>query len=293
MSISPKIKYSILPAKAVQDRNIPYTVFRTLAIICLFTNKETKTCFPSLLTVATIRGVSKSQISRDIDRLVDLGYIRKKPRFRVDGSRSSNNMEVIFDSRIEATVSDSIEIMENEPLHPTCDTPSPLECNTPLHSECNTYMHPEREVTDNITNNSNEEGERHAFPNRTSKDLGYNYLDPRNMTPKKVSKTSELSDIEQDLLRELETGMSIDFPRNSKVKSLAEFLVVRSTRADREIYIRYAKKDGMHAKEMAKYASFPEDIIAEWAQAIKKQGESEAFNNAAISARKRAELLDE
>jgi hypothetical protein len=39
-----------------------------------------------------------------------------------------------------------------------------------------------------------------------------------------------------------------------------------------ETPLQYAKKEGMHAKEMAKYASFPEDIIAEWSQAIKKRG---------------------
>jgi hypothetical protein len=37
----------------------------------------------------------------------------------------------------------------------------------------------------------------------------------------------------------------------------------------------------------AKYASFPEDIIAEWPQALKKQRESEAFDNASRKARER------
>jgi hypothetical protein len=289
MSISPKIRLSIIPAKAVQDRKISNTVFRTLAIICMYTNKETKTCFPSLSTLAGIRGVSKSQISRDINCLVDLGYVRKKPRFRDDGSRSSNILEVIFDSLSRVNVNSPIEIIGNEPLHPTCDTPSPLECNTPLHTECNSYMHPEREVTDNITKKSNEEGERYSFPKNTGKDLSSSYLDSDNMIPKKASKTSELSDIEQDLLRELETGMTINFPRNSKVKNLAEFLVERSTREERQIYTRYAKEQGMHKTEMAKYASFPDDIIAEFAQAIKKHGDTEAFNNAAKAARKSAE----
>jgi hypothetical protein len=43
----------------------------------------------------------------------------------------------------------------------------------------------------------------------------------------------------------------------------------------------------MHAKEIAKYASFPEDIIAEWPQALKKQGEYESFNNASRKATER------
>jgi|DEB0MinimDraft_6_1074348.scaffolds.fasta_scaffold24348_2 hypothetical protein len=98
----PKIRrYSVLPARAVQDASIHPTSFKVLAALCIHTNGH-GICWPSQITIALHLGVSKVTVLRHIKRLIKLGYIRKlEPKkypwgIIQKGRRPTNRYQVMF-----------------------------------------------------------------------------------------------------------------------------------------------------------------------------------------------------
>ena len=80
-----KMRYSILPARAVWDRRIPLGPLRTLAAMCCFTSVN-GICYPGQFLLAELRGVSQPTISKQIKVLRRYGYVvdlvpvgKKKP----------------------------------------------------------------------------------------------------------------------------------------------------------------------------------------------------------------------
>ena len=47
-------------------------------------------CWPSIYTIAQDLGLSRSTVKRALNDLVTSGYLKKEPRYREDGSKSSN-----------------------------------------------------------------------------------------------------------------------------------------------------------------------------------------------------------
>jgi len=95
-------KYSILPARSVQDDSLHPTTFRVLAAICLHTNGY-GICFPSRETLS--RHVSRSikTVSTHVGRLIKAGYIRKlQPKaypfaYKRKSAYFTNRYQVLFD----------------------------------------------------------------------------------------------------------------------------------------------------------------------------------------------------
>lgn len=90
-------RFSIIPARAVTDLRVTPALLRTLALIGTYGDKD-GWCFPSLRLLGTTLAVSPQAISKNILRLVELGYLEVRPRYRKDGGRTSNEIRLRFDS---------------------------------------------------------------------------------------------------------------------------------------------------------------------------------------------------
>jgi hypothetical protein len=71
-----KRQWSVIPVRALLDRNLAAVQFRTLAALCIYTNSH-GVCWPGIETLSKIVGSDKAVISRTITRLVKLGYVRR------------------------------------------------------------------------------------------------------------------------------------------------------------------------------------------------------------------------
>ena len=101
--VKPKIrKYSVLPARAVQDESLHPTSLHVLAALGLHTN-GVGVCWPSTLTIALHIGKARVTVSRHITRLIKAGYIRKLdhkayPGHVVQkGRRKTNRYQVLWE----------------------------------------------------------------------------------------------------------------------------------------------------------------------------------------------------
>ena len=155
-----KSRFSILPAGAVSDERITDAQFRTLAALGCFTNRE-GWCYPSLQTLGKKRNKSFQSVSKDLQRLVELGYLEKVFRFDENGSRTSNLYHLALDppstSEIEAPSTPEVEgtlrypvdspsTAEVEPPSiPGDETPSFAEVETPSTSEIESLSTPKVE----------------------------------------------------------------------------------------------------------------------------------------------------
>ena len=96
-------RYSVVPARAIQDDDIHPTTLRLLGAICLHTNKY-GICFPSRVTLGRHISRHPKTISVHITRLIKLGYIRKlkKRHFAIPGIKrkskyATNRYQVLYD----------------------------------------------------------------------------------------------------------------------------------------------------------------------------------------------------
>lgn len=110
-------RFSILQSKAVNDTKLSNAQFRTLAALGTFGDKD-GWCFPKLKTLGAMLGKSKQAVSKDIQALVEFGYVEITPQYREDGSRKNNMYRLVFDTR-----------------QPHVDTPSTPEVDTPSTPE--------------------------------------------------------------------------------------------------------------------------------------------------------------
>lgn len=91
-------RFSILQARAIGDARISNAQFRTLAALGIFGDKD-GWCFPKLTTLGEMLGKTKQAVSKDIQALVDLGYVEVTRQFRPDGSQQNNLYRLLFDTR--------------------------------------------------------------------------------------------------------------------------------------------------------------------------------------------------
>ena len=88
-----KMKYSIIPSRAVGDPELPFGAFRTLATLCCYTS-SLGICYPNQITLGDVRGVTQSCIAKHMKKLRELGYVvdlvpvgKKYPRAFKRGNR--------------------------------------------------------------------------------------------------------------------------------------------------------------------------------------------------------------
>ena len=88
-----KMKFSIIPSRAVSDPRLPFGTFRTLAALCCYTS-SLGICFPNQITVGNVRGITQSCVAKHMKKLRELGYVidlesigKKYPRAFKRGNR--------------------------------------------------------------------------------------------------------------------------------------------------------------------------------------------------------------
>lgn len=120
-------RFSIVPASAVSDTRLSNGAFRTLNALGVYGDKN-GWCWPSLARLAAMLHKSRQAVSKDLQQLKDLGYIRIVPQFDdQDGARLVNRVQILFDRPLSTT---SLPISTNQ-----VDTPSTPEVYTPSTSE--------------------------------------------------------------------------------------------------------------------------------------------------------------
>jgi hypothetical protein len=74
----PEIKrqWSILPVRALLDRDMTQSEFRVLCAMCIYTNAH-GVCWPGTKTIGAIVGTDHGNVSRTIQKLVRRKYVRK------------------------------------------------------------------------------------------------------------------------------------------------------------------------------------------------------------------------
>ena len=69
-----KMRYSLVPSRAVGDQKLSNGSFRTLASLCLFTS-QMGIAYPNQWTMADIRNCTQSNIAKQMKQLRALGYV--------------------------------------------------------------------------------------------------------------------------------------------------------------------------------------------------------------------------
>lgn len=95
-------KYSVLPARAIQDDKMHWTTLRVLGAICLYTNAY-GIAWPSRVTIARHISRSTKTVSVHVSRLIKNGYVRKlqprdyPPTIKPKNTWRTNRYQVMFD----------------------------------------------------------------------------------------------------------------------------------------------------------------------------------------------------
>lgn len=118
-------RFSILQARAVEDKRITNAQFRTLAALGTFGDKE-GWCFPKLKTIADMIGKTRQAVNRDLMHLQNLGYIEIHHQYRPDGGLSSSLYRLVFDPPVNTTLTPH-QPQEFTPVSVTVHTPSTSE----------------------------------------------------------------------------------------------------------------------------------------------------------------------
>lgn len=124
-------RFSILQAKAVEDKRISNAQFRTLAALGMYGDKE-GWCFPKLKTLAASLGKSKQAVSKDLIELQNLGYLEIRHQYRPDGGMQNSLFRLIFDPPCQPDV-DTPSTSEVDALTPHINDPinDPIEVEEP------------------------------------------------------------------------------------------------------------------------------------------------------------------
>ena len=69
-----KMRYSLLPARAVSDNRLRPSVLRTLSALCCYTS-ALGICYPNQITLATLLGVSQPFVAKNMCILREFGYV--------------------------------------------------------------------------------------------------------------------------------------------------------------------------------------------------------------------------
>ena len=93
-------KYSVIPARAIQDDDLHPTTLRLLGALCLHTNAY-GICWPSRITLSRHISKSTKTVSVHVGRLIKAGYVRKlQPKaYPVKAQKTwrTNRYQVLFE----------------------------------------------------------------------------------------------------------------------------------------------------------------------------------------------------
>lgn len=112
-------RFSILQARAVKDKRISDSQFRTLAALGMYADTD-GWCYPALGTLGKDLSKSKQAVGRDTIALRKLGYLEVQARFDKNGSRRSCLYRLKYDLP-------PVNVDDSTPSTPEVDTPSTPE----------------------------------------------------------------------------------------------------------------------------------------------------------------------
>ena len=90
-------RFCIIPARALGDTRLTRADFMVLNALGLY-GDTSGWCFPSVDTIAHKANVEQVSVRRAIAKLKECGYVEVRPRFREDGSQTSNEYRILFDA---------------------------------------------------------------------------------------------------------------------------------------------------------------------------------------------------
>lgn len=133
-------RLSIIPAGAVFDTRLSATDLRVLAVLGTHTDKR-GWCFPKQKAVAERIGVARTTVTAAIKKLVECGWVKKKPRFRAGGGKTTCLYQVALDTPFEGdcdVMSDDIAMSEEatsqcQPERPTMSAQGDINERTHLN----------------------------------------------------------------------------------------------------------------------------------------------------------------
>jgi hypothetical protein len=108
---------SIIPAKAVMDRELTPTQLRVLCAIGLHTDRLGGNVWASVRTLAAEAGVAERTVQRACEELVGRGYLRVVPR----AGRTSLYFVILEPGDRSATPDTGVTPPPTQPCHPTPD----------------------------------------------------------------------------------------------------------------------------------------------------------------------------
>lgn len=112
-------RLSILQARAVKDKAISDSQFRTLAALGMYADED-GWCYPMLSTLGKDLSKSKQAVGRDTIALRKLGYLEVRARYDKNGARRSSMYRLKYDLP-------PVNVDDSTPSTPEVDTPSTPE----------------------------------------------------------------------------------------------------------------------------------------------------------------------
>lgn len=127
-------RFSITPATAATDLDMPDSVFRTLAVIGIYGDRN-GWCWPSQSLLAKQRGVSRQTINNHVKTLIQFGYLNIYHDYdEITGAQKTNQMQIRFD-RDYTPVKPGLDTpcQDNDltpPVKPGLDTNAPINAQS-------------------------------------------------------------------------------------------------------------------------------------------------------------------
>lgn len=113
-----KRRLSIIPARAVADRDLNETCLRVLGQIGTYTDNE-GWCYPRQGEIGRELGIGRPAVNRAVAKLAECGYLEVHPQRRKDGGKAANLYRVVLDPPVEISAPDDAENSAPEvPEHP-------------------------------------------------------------------------------------------------------------------------------------------------------------------------------
>lgn len=115
-----KQRLSIIPAAALADARVNYTMLKVLGQLGTYTD-DNGWCFPRQNEIGRVLDLGRPAVNRAVQRLAECGYIEIHHRYRKDGGKAANWYRVVLDPALPPTEDE----LENEPPHvsPEIHTP--------------------------------------------------------------------------------------------------------------------------------------------------------------------------
>jgi hypothetical protein len=111
-------RFCIIPARALGDTRISRNDVMVLLALGKFGDKDGWS-WPSMKTIAEMIQAHHVSVSKSIKTLIDCGYVQSRPRYRDDGSQTSNEYRILFDQPAEQSELDFAKSENTPPEHTT------------------------------------------------------------------------------------------------------------------------------------------------------------------------------